>query len=149
MNLGLISFFLLETFLSALITYCIVLLLTSFRLTVCLLNCPSLKTWAQSLDGRGWKEKQSYDFLRPPYTAPTQRKCESGGDGLAVKSTCLFTRELEFDFQHPHSSTQQSSTPVPRGLSPPSGLHRHQICKWCTNVCTGKTYIKNKIEKIE
>ena len=45
-----------------------------------------------------------------------------GGDDSIVKSTGCSSIGPRFDSQHPHGSSQQSVTPVPRDLIPSSGL---------------------------
>ena len=49
-------------------------------------------------------------------------------------------KELEFDFQHPHSSSQPSVTPVPGDPMPSSELCGCQEHKWCTDKHVGKTH---------
>jgi hypothetical protein len=62
---------------------------------------------------------------------------------VAINIGCS-SRELKFDSQHRHGSSQLAITPLPGNPRPVSGLHRQQIYMCYTKIYVGKIPIHMK-----
>lgn len=69
-------------------------------------------------------------------------------DGSVVKTTGCSYRGLRFGSQHPHNIVQPFIILVPGALTPSSGLLRHQVFMWYTNINAGKTHTNKNKNKI-
>jgi hypothetical protein len=61
-----------------------------------------------------------------------------------VGSLAVLAEDPGSDFQHLHGGSQLFVTLVEGDLTPSSGLHRHQLHMWYTDIHAGKILTKKK-----